>query len=213
MAFFVIFVIGVIWLFTKTLNGSMSIFYGGVAGALVYTAISYYYGSKMALAINRAKQIKKSDDPRLWRIIENLSITDGLTMPAVYIMNDPSPNAFATGRDQQHAAVCVTSGLLDIMDDDELQGVIAHELSHIKNYDMRVNMIAYKLIEKVRADNRLVVWPGQSRLDELVPPCVQVEGTDRVLVVVPRVPTTAMHRWQFTCSIAGTTRRRTPWCR
>ncbi|HEY1645529.1 MAG TPA: M48 family metallopeptidase, partial [Candidatus Saccharimonadales bacterium] len=70
---------------------------------------------------------------------------DGLPMPTVYIMNDPSPNAFATGRDQQHSSVCVTSGLLDIMNDDELQGVIAHELSHIKNYDMRVNMIAFAL--------------------------------------------------------------------
>jgi len=167
MAFFVIFVVAIIWLFTKTLNGSMSVFYGGVAGALVYTALSYYWGSKMALAINRAKQIKESDNKRLWRIVENLSITDGLPMPAVYIMNDPSPNAFATGRDQQHSAVCVTSGLLDIMDDDELQGVIAHELSHIKNYDMRVNMIAFALtaIISLIADIiiRLVWFRGNDR--------------------------------------------------
>ena len=167
MAFFVIFVVAIIWLFTKTLNGSMSVFYGGVAGALVYTALSYYWGSKMALAINRAKQIKESDNKRLWRIVENLAITDGLPMPAVYIMNDPSPNAFATGRDQQHSAVCVTSGLLDIMDDDELQGVIAHELSHIKNYDMRVNMIAFALtaIISLIADIiiRLVWFRGNDR--------------------------------------------------
>lgn len=146
MTLFVIFVVVVIYIFVKALHGSLAIFYGGVIGAFIYTAFSYYGGAKMALAVNRAKQVKKKkDNPRLWRTIENLAITDGLPMPAVYIMNDPSPNAFATGRDTNHAAVCVTSGLLDIMEDNELQGVIAHELSHIKNYDVRVNMIAFAL--------------------------------------------------------------------
>lgn len=146
MTLFVIFVVVVIYIFVKALHGSLAIFYGGVIGAFIYTAFSYYGGAKMALAVNRAKQVKrKKDNPRLWRTIENLAITDGLPMPAVYIMNDPSPNAFATGRDTNHAAVCVTSGLLDVMEDNELQGVIAHELSHIKNYDVRVNMIAFAL--------------------------------------------------------------------
>jgi heat shock protein HtpX len=99
----------------------------------------------MALAVNRAQEIQKSDNPRLWRIVENLAITDGLPMPKVYIMNDPSPNAFATGRDPKNAAVCVTSGILQIMDDDEMTGVLAHELSHIKNYDIRVSMVAFAL--------------------------------------------------------------------
>jgi heat shock protein HtpX len=97
------------------------------------------------LAVNGAHEIQKSDNPRLWRVVENLSITDGLQMPKVYIMNDPSPNAFATGRDPKHAAVCVTSGLLQIMNDDELQGVLAHELGHVKNYDIRVSMVAFAL--------------------------------------------------------------------
>ena len=100
----------------------------------------------MALAVNRAKQIQKSDDPRLWRIVENLAITDGLPMPKVYIMDDPSPNAFATGRNYNNAVVCATSGLLQIMDDNELQGVIAHELGHVKNYDMKVNTLAFALV-------------------------------------------------------------------
>ena len=100
----------------------------------------------MALAINRAKEIQKSDDPRLWRIVENLSITDGLPMPKVYIMQDPAPNAFATGRDPNHAVVCATSGLLSIMNDTELEGVIAHELGHVKNYDIRVNTLAFALV-------------------------------------------------------------------
>jgi heat shock protein HtpX len=99
----------------------------------------------MALALNSAQEIQRADNPRLWRTVENLSITDGLPMPRVYIINDPAPNAFATGRDPKNASVCVTSGLLDIMDDNELQGVLAHELGHIKNYDIRVSMVAFAL--------------------------------------------------------------------
>ena len=114
--------------------------------SIAYAIYSYFAGSKMALALNGAKEIRKSDDPRLWRIVENLSITDGLPMPRVFIMEDPSPNAFATGRDPHHAVVCVTSGLLQIMDDTELQGVIAHELGHVKNYDIRVNTLAFALV-------------------------------------------------------------------
>jgi heat shock protein HtpX len=111
-----------------------------------YSIISYFGGAKMALAINRAQEIQKSDDPRLWRTVENLAITDGLPMPRVYIMDDPSPNAFATGRNYNSAYVCATSGLLQIMDDNELQGVIAHELGHVKNYDMRVNTLAFAFV-------------------------------------------------------------------
>lgn len=114
--------------------------------ALGYALISYFAGAKMALAINRAQEIQKSDDPRLWRTVENLAITDGLPMPKVYIMDDPSPNAFATGRDYNHAVVCATSGLLQIMNDNELEGVIAHELGHVKNYDMKVNTLAFALV-------------------------------------------------------------------
>lgn len=111
-----------------------------------YSIISYFAGAKMALAVNRAKQIQKSDDPRLWRIVENLAITDGLPMPKVYIMDDLSPNAFATGRNYKTAVVCATTGLLQIMNDNELEGVIAHELGHVKNYDMRVNTVAFALV-------------------------------------------------------------------
>jgi heat shock protein HtpX len=145
MAVFLAFVALIIWIFDKYLGGSTGVFYGGLIGAAVYTVVTYYSGSKMALAVNQAHEIQKSDNPRLWRIVENLSITDGLPMPRVYIMNDPAPNAFATGRDPKHASVCATSGILDIMDDQELQGVLAHELSHIKNYDIRVSMVAFAL--------------------------------------------------------------------
>ena len=111
-----------------------------------YSIVSYFGGAKMALAINRAQEITKKDDPRLWRTVENLAITDGLPMPKVYIMDDPAPNAFATGRNYKSGVVCATTGLLAIMDDNELEGVIAHELGHIKNYDVRVNTLAFALV-------------------------------------------------------------------
>jgi heat shock protein HtpX len=114
--------------------------------SISYAIFSYFAGAKMALTVNGAKQIQKTDDLRLWRTVENLAITDGLPMPKVYIMDDPAPNAFATGRDPDHSAVCATSGLLKIMNDNELEGVIAHELGHVKNYDMRVNTIAFALV-------------------------------------------------------------------
>lgn len=114
--------------------------------SLSYALFSYFAGAKMALAINHAKQISKKDDPRLWRTVENLAITEGLPMPRVYIMNDPGLNAFATGRDPNHSAVCATTGLLAALDDQELEGVMAHELGHVKNLDMRVNTIAFALV-------------------------------------------------------------------
>ena len=146
MVFFLAFVAGLIYLFSYLYAGkSTGVFYGGLIGSIVYVIFAYYSGSKMALSINRAKEIQKKDNPRLFRMVENLAITEGLPMPKVYIMNDPAPNAFATGRDPNSSAICVTSGLLDIMSDTELQGVLAHELGHIKNYDIRVTMVAFAL--------------------------------------------------------------------
>jgi heat shock protein HtpX len=145
MLVFVAFVTLIVWLLDKYLGGSTGVFYGALIGSLVYVLITYYTGSKLALAINRAKEIQKRDDPRLWRIVENLAITDGLPMPKVYIMDDPALNAFATGRNPKSSAVAVTSGLLQVMDDQELQGVLAHEMGHVKNYDIRVSMVAFAL--------------------------------------------------------------------
>jgi heat shock protein HtpX len=151
--FFILFVfvlfIGVLaWIFGLWLD-KPSILPYVIAGSLIYAAISYYSGSRLSLAVNGAQEIEKHDDPRLYRIVENLAITDGLPMPKVYIMNDPAPNAFATGRDPNHSAVCVTKGLLEIMDDNELEGVLAHEMGHVKNYDIRVAMIAFALVAAV----------------------------------------------------------------
>lgn len=169
MAAFVAFLALIIFIFDKYFGGSTGIFWGGLVGSLIYVAFTYFAGAKMALAVNSAQEIKKSDNPRLWRIIENLAITDGLPMPRVYIMNDSSPNAFATGRDPRHAAVCVTSGLLEIMNDQELEGVIAHELGHVKNYDIRVSMVAFALtaVISLLADIVLrMVWFGGGDREE-----------------------------------------------
>jgi len=145
MLFFLIILWGLGFLIGKATGNPGFLFFLGLF-SIGYSIISYFAGAKMALAINRAKQIQKKDDPRLWRIVENLSIADGLPMPKVYIMDDPAPNAFATGRNPNHSVVCATTGLLQIMNDTELEGVIAHELGHVKNYDIRVNTLAFALV-------------------------------------------------------------------
>ncbi|MBH0024672.1 M48 family metalloprotease [Salinibacterium sp. SWN248] len=127
----------------------MTITIGTIIGAGAFTLIQYYAASKQALAMSGAVEIQKSDNPRLYRIVENLSITTGTPMPKVYIVNDPAPNAFATGRDPEHAAVAATTGLLDLLDDSELEGVMAHEMGHVQNYDIRVSMIVFGLVVAV----------------------------------------------------------------
>jgi heat shock protein HtpX len=116
-----------------------------LVGAILYAVFQYFLASSQALSMAGAIPIQKADNPRLWNIVENLSITTGTPMPAVYIVNDPAPNAFATGRDPQHASVAATTGLLDIMTDAELEGVMAHELGHVRNYDIRLGMIVFGL--------------------------------------------------------------------
>ena len=114
--------------------------------ATIYAIIQYFASAKLAVMMTGAKQIRKRDNPRLYNTVENLSIATGLPMPKVYIIDDPAPNAFATGRDPAHAVVAATTGLLDIMDNKELTAVMAHEMSHVKNYDIRVSMITFGLV-------------------------------------------------------------------
>ena len=127
-------------------DGTGIVFFGVLIGALIYVAIQYFSSGSQALAMAGAQQITKADNPRLYRIVENLAITTGLPMPKVYIVNDPAPNAFATGRDPEHAAVAATTGLLDLMNDAELEGVMAHEMAHVKNFDIRVTTIVFGLV-------------------------------------------------------------------
>ena len=127
-------------------GGPGIVFYAVVIGAIAYVAIQYYSSGSQALSMAGARQIQKADNPRVYRIVENLAITTGLPMPKVYLVDDPAPNAFATGRDPEHAAVAATTGLLEIMDDAELEGVMAHEIAHVKNFDIRVTTIVFGLV-------------------------------------------------------------------
>lgn len=115
-------------------------------GAIIYAIIQYFISASEATTMTGAKEITKKDNPRLYNAVENLSITTGLPMPKVYIIDDSAPNAFATGRDPKHAIVAATTGLIDIMDDKELTAVMAHEMSHVKNYDIRVSMMVFGLV-------------------------------------------------------------------
>lgn len=128
-------------------NGSSAIMVIGFV--LIYTIFQYYLAGKLAIGLTGAVEIQKEDNPRLWRTVENLSIAEGIPMPKVYIINDPAPNAFATGRDPEHAIVAATTGLLVLMDDNELEGVMAHELAHIRNYDIRVSTIVFGLVSAI----------------------------------------------------------------
>jgi heat shock protein HtpX len=131
------------------LGYAISMYYGdpsflifAIIFSVVYSLISYHFSANIALALARAKEVQKSDNPELWNIVENLAITAGLPMPKLYITPELQINAFATGRDPAHAAVAVTAGALQRLDKDELQGVLAHELSHVGNRDILVSTVA-----------------------------------------------------------------------
>ena len=148
MAAFVGIVGAVGWAFAYV-QGDISIAYGVIVVAAIYALVQYFFAAKLATAMTGAREIEKRDNPRLYRVVENLAIASGMPMPKVYIIDDPAPNAFATGRDPNHAVVGATSGLLDIMDDRELDAVMAHEMSHVQNYDIRVSMIAFGLVSAI----------------------------------------------------------------
>ena len=121
-----------------------------IAGfAIIYALISYFASAKITLAMTGARPVGRSDAPEFYRTVENLTIAAGLPMPKLYIIEDSSPNAFATGRDPKHAIVAATSGLLAMMEQDELEGVIAHELSHVGNYDIRFMALVVVLVAVV----------------------------------------------------------------
>lgn len=142
-------IIGAIGWLVSTLYGNTSFAYWIIGAAAVYALIQYFVASKLALAVTGAHEIQKKDNPRLYRIVENLAITLGITTPKVYLIEDKAPNAFATGRDPKHAVVAATTGLLEIMDDRELEAVMAHEMGHVQNYDIRVSMIAFGLVSAI----------------------------------------------------------------
>ncbi len=175
MAVFVGLITGIGWIVSQFF-GDTSITYWVLGGAIIYALIQYYAAGSLAVAMTGAQQIQKSDNPRLYRIVENLSITLGMPMPKVYLIDDSAPNAFATGRNPQHAIVAATTGLVDIMDDRELAAVMAHEMGHVQNYDIRVSMIAFGLVSAIGVLSDIVLrmmFSGERR-----------EGTHPVVIVV-----------------------------
>jgi len=142
-------IIGGLGLLASYIYNSAAIVIWVVLFAGGYAAFQYFSAGKQAIAMSGARQITEADNPRLYRIVENLSITTGTPMPQVYLVTDPAPNAFATGRNPENAMVAATTGLLEIMTDAELEGVMAHELGHVRNYDIRVSMIVYGLVVAV----------------------------------------------------------------
>ena len=141
---FLIVVIGLGWIFSQ-IYGSPGILFFAVFFSIFMSFISYWYSDKIVLAMAGAKAIEKKDAPELYNIVENLSIAAGLPMPRIFLVKDHAPNAFATGRDPEHAVVAVTSGILEILNRTELEGVLAHELSHIGNRDMLLSTVAVVL--------------------------------------------------------------------
>ena len=111
-----------------------------------YALLQYFIADKVAIKTAGAKQIERSDNERYYRAVERLILEANIPLPKIYIIEDDAPNAFATGRDPNHASIAVTTGLLEVMDDNELNAVIGHELSHIKNYDIRISMIVFGLV-------------------------------------------------------------------
>jgi len=142
-------IIGAIGWVVSYMYGNTDVAYIVVAVAILYACLQYFLATKISVAMTGAKQIEKRDNPRFYRIVENLAITVGMQTPKIYIIDDPAPNAFATGRDPRHAIVAATTGLLDIMSDSELEAVMAHEMGHVQNYDIRVGMIAFGLVSAI----------------------------------------------------------------
>ena len=185
MAVFVA-LIGVIGIVVGYLNNNYSLSVTILVMAAIYALIQYFVASSLAMAMTGAKEIQKQDAPELWRTVENLAIASGVPMPKVYLINDPAPNAFATGRDPKHAIVGATTGLLEIMDKRELEAVMAHEMSHVQNYDIRVSMIAFGLVSAIGllADVALrMMFFGDSR-DRNVHPMVYILGL-AVVILAP----------------------------
>jgi heat shock protein HtpX len=169
LSFFLIFIIALGWLFSYLLE-SQVILWIAVIFSLLMNFASYWYSDKIVLLLTKAKSIEKKDNPELYRIVENLSITAGLPTPKIYILEEAQANAFATGRDPDHAIIAVTRGLLEKLDRLELEGVIAHELSHIGNRDILLSSMIVVLagIVSLLSDYflRITYWGGGRKRDK-----------------------------------------------
>ncbi len=142
---FLVFVMEVGYVFAQAMNNSL-ILYIAVIFSVITSFISYWWSDKIVLSISGAHEVTRENAKDLYNLVENLCITAGLPVPKIYIINDPSPNAFATGRDPEHGVVCLTTGLIEKLEKSELEGVIAHELSHIGNRDILLSTVITVLV-------------------------------------------------------------------
>ncbi len=145
MSSFFVIIIAIGWIFSR-IYGNPVILYFFIIFSLFMNFVSYWYSDKVALAMTGAKPVEHSQMPELYHVVENLCITAGLKTPKIYLINDPAPNAFATGRNQDNAVIAVTSGLLERLNKTELEGVVAHELSHVGNRDILISTIVVVLV-------------------------------------------------------------------
>lgn len=145
MTGFFVFVVVLGWFFAEA-YGNPGILVGALIFSLVMNVGSYWWSDKIVLSLVHAKPVTRDGHPELWNIVENLAITAGLPMPKVYIVDDPTPNAFATGRNKEHAAIAVHTGLLRLLNHSELEGVLAHELSHVGNRDTLISTVVIVLV-------------------------------------------------------------------
>lgn len=146
IALFTIFIVGVAYIITQAFNlGNLFLLFA-FAFSLISAGTSYFYGDKLVLSLNRAIPANRKDFFNFYTVTENLSMANQTPVPKIYVIKSDAPNAFATGRDPDHAVICATTGLLNKLDRTELEAVIAHELSHVKNYDIRLMMIVSILI-------------------------------------------------------------------
>jgi heat shock protein HtpX len=152
--FFLLLIIGLGWLFSYVLENNW-IFIIAIVFSIAQSITTFWFSDKVVIMMTGAKPIQKQDNPELYRLVENLSITAGLPVPKIYIIEERQPNAFATGRDANHAVVAVTRGLLNKLERSELEGVLAHEMSHIGNKDMLVSTVVVIMVSLVALLSRL----------------------------------------------------------
>jgi heat shock protein HtpX len=169
MGLFLVFIVALGWFLSYYFNSPI-IFYYALAFSLAMNIISYWFSDKIILSMTHAKEVKFEDNPELYRLVENLCITAGLPVPKIYILPEKAPNAFATGRNEKNAVIALTEGLLQKLDRSELEGVIAHELSHIGNRDILLQTIVVVLVGfvSILADIflRASLWGGVRRRDD-----------------------------------------------
>lgn len=167
ISFFILFITGLFFIIGKYLDSPQTFFIWGLLFSGISTVGSYFYSDKIVLFSVGAREASKKEFFDYYTVAENLSIAAGISMPRLYVMDDPAPNAFATGRDPKHAVICVTTGLLEKMERIELEGVIGHELSHVKNYDILLSTIVSVLVGMIALVvdwvMRSIWWGGLKR--------------------------------------------------